>query len=113
MKAEKMNREDYPQYVNQVAQCASKAAYEAVTSKALPEGILYWNIAEAVLTPLFREVIGIVNDIAIKQVNSENETQGIQVQVKELKFPNERVKSYLNMVVNESLKEVDDETSRR
>ena len=78
----------------------------------LPDGILYWNIAEAVLTPLYEETFDYVIDIAVKQKEQETRKAGRKLRIERPEFPAERINSYLNMVVNRSLKEKANEKSQ-
>lgn len=108
----KLNRHECGLYVDRIAKCASKAVQHILTPDALPDGILYWNIAEAALTPLYEETFDYVIDIAVKQKEQETRKIGRQVRIERPEFPAERIKSYLNMVVNRSLKEKANETSQ-
>lgn len=61
---------------------------------------------------MYEEAFDYVIDIAVKQKEQETRKAGRQLRIERPEFPAERIKSYLNMVVNRSLKENANETSQ-
>lgn len=108
LKAGKMVERDCALYTARVAKCASKAATQTITEATLPDGTLYWNIAESVLTPLFEEAYAVVMAAAVEQKRVQDEKAGRHIAIKTPPFPKYRVKSYLDLVVSRSMKERED-----
>lgn len=103
-----MVERDCALYTARVAKCASKAATQTITEAVLPDGTLYWNIAESVLTPLFEEAYAVVMAAAVEQKRVQDVKAGRHIAIKTPPFPKYRVKSYLDLVVSRSMKERED-----
>ena len=56
--------EDVSLYARALGECASAALIENIRQDELPDGKLYWNIAERTIKPLLERVHSMVNDAA-------------------------------------------------
>lgn len=101
-------------YTKRIGKIAADAACKVVNKDALPDGILYWNIAESVLIPFFQEVQEKVLNVAEATWKIEDDEQNIHIRIKRPPFPEERIHSLLNLWVNKSLEEKENaETDKR
>lgn len=106
MKKGKMLRRDCAMYVRALGKCAGEAAYSTITRDALPNGILTWEIAESVLDPFFRKVFDMVGDVMKKTLmEGTEENKGFNLGFQNVQYLDKRVRSLLNLWVNNSRKE--------
>lgn len=90
-------------YIKRIGEIASNVARGVVNQETLPDGTLYWNIAESVLVPFFQEVHEKVITTAEATWKKEDDEQNIHIKIKRPAFPAERIQSILNLWVNKSL----------
>ena len=88
--------EDVSLYARALGECASAALIENIRQDELPDGKLYWNIAERTITPLLEEVHKMVNDAAIEVQKKIDEARNIHLNPVRAEFPEERVRALLN-----------------
>lgn len=106
MKKGKMLRRDCAMYVRALGKCAGEAAYSTITRDALPNGILTWEIEESVLDPFFRKVFDMVGDVMKKTLmEGTEENNGFNLGFQNVQYLDKRVRSLLNLWVNNSRKE--------
>ena len=110
LKSGKGNQDECAQYCRNIAKCAERVARKVITENELPDGILYWNIAKSVLEPLFLELYDIATDAVKKTLEIQNKRRGIQMKFIFPDFQENRMRSILNLWVNSSLKEGENET---
>lgn len=110
LKSGKGNQDECVQYCRKIAKCAERVARDVVIDNELPDGILYWNIAQSVLEPFFLELYDLVTDAVKKTLEIQNKKRGIQIKFIFPEFQENRMRSILNMWVNSSLKEEKNET---
>ena len=104
LEAGKLTERDCALYIRKVVSIASASVTDVMKPKNLPDGKLYWNIAEAVLVPFLKNVINQMNDIAVKTMKDSDRKKNINIKVKRIRYPEGQIQSYLNMVVNNSLR---------
>ncbi len=92
-------------YIKRIGEISSDAVRKVVNTETLPDGTLYWNIAESVLTPFFQIVYEKVIDVAEVTWKKEDDEQNIHIRIKKPPFPEKRIQSLLNLWVNKSLEE--------
>lgn len=95
--------EGVARYAQYLGEHAAEALKRSLKEETLPDGKLYWNIAERTILPLLQEVHKLVIDAAVTVTNMENERNGIGMKASRTKFPEERVRDLLNKLVNMSL----------
>ncbi len=73
---------DVSLYGNELGECAAKAFLKYIAPENLPDGKLYWNIAERVINTLLTDVYSRVNDAAdsVQKVNDERDNIHIKPQ---------------------------------
>lgn len=82
---------------------ASASVTDIMKPKNLPDGKLYWNIAEAVIVPFLKGVIVQMNNIAVSTMKDSDKKQNINIKIQKLRYPDGQIRSYLNMIVRNSL----------
>lgn len=96
----KATMQDVQKYSKLLGVLASKAILKTITKDELPNGILYWNIAERVLTPLFEDIHKkVAESYAIVQKRMDKKI-GINLKPIEAPFPNERIRDLIDVLVN-------------
>ena len=76
-----------------------------LTTATLPDGKLYWNIAQRTVKPLMYEVYELTNHMMFIIQEYENERDGIGIKPIKADFPEDVVNGIINKMVNDSLKE--------
>lgn len=100
----KLTERDCALYIRKMVSIAGSSVTDVMKPKNLPDEKLYWNIAEAVLVPFLKNVINQMNDIAVKTMKESDRKKNINIKVKTIRYPEGQIQSYLNMVVNNSLR---------
>lgn len=98
-KEKKATSEEVSLYAANLGKCASKALISNLTEENLPNGRLYWNIAERTIIPLLKKVHGMVNDAAIEVDGYEDERNGIHIIGQRTEFPVYRARDLVNKMV--------------
>ncbi|MGM9593136.1 MAG: hypothetical protein ACI3U8_02165 [Candidatus Onthomonas sp.] len=84
------------QYAYQVGSALAEAFGAELTSAALPDGKLYWNIADRVVRPLLEEDHQLVSDVAAQVQQALNEAAGIGLKAQTVPVNRERIDGILN-----------------
>lgn len=103
LEAEKLTERDCALYIRKVVSIASASVTDVMKPKNLPDGKLYWNIAEAVIVPFLKGVIVQMNNIAVSMMKDSDKKQNINIKIQKLRYPDGQIRSYLNMIVRNSL----------
>lgn len=103
LEAGKLTERDCALYIRKVVSIASASVTDVMKPKNLPDGKLYWNIAEAVIVPFLKGVIVQMNNIAISMMKDSDKKQNINIKIQKLRYPDGQIRSYLNMIVRNSL----------
>lgn len=103
LKAGKLTERDCALYIRKVVSIASASVTDVMKPKNLPDGKLYWNIAEAVIVPFLKGVIVQMNNIAVSTMKDSDKKQNINIKIQKLRYPDGQIRSYLNMIVRNSL----------
>lgn len=78
---------------------AGSALARALKKESLPDGKLYWNIADRTIRPLLTEVHRRVNDAAAAVLAAENKRNGIGLKPMRGPWPENRVKDLIDKIV--------------
>ena len=70
---------DMYDYAAKIGECLSKAYKKHLTSKTLPNGRMYWNIAKSVVGPTLTNNYTLVNNTAIQIQKLINESNNIGI----------------------------------
>lgn len=100
-------------YARRLGEHAAKALVANLTEETLPDGKLYWNIAERTVKPLLQEVHRRVNDAAVVVQEREYKEKGIGLKPQRAQFPEERVNALLNAMVKSSMEEAEDDETEK
>lgn len=74
-------------------------ADKSAKKESLPDGKLYWNIADRTIRPLLTEVHRRVNDAAAAVLAAENKRNGIGLKPMRGPWPENRVKDLIDKIV--------------
>ena len=99
------NLGDVSLYARRLGELASETLIKCLDEDKLPNGILYWNIAERTILPLLKNVHEIVNEAAITVQKYIDEKSGIGINSIPAAFPEERAKALIQKIVDISIKE--------
>lgn len=86
-------------YAAELGKCAAYALTHNLIQENLPNGKLYWNIAERTILPLLKECHLIVMAAASEVQRQEDEKEGINLKPIEPEFPIYRVRDFMNKLV--------------
>ena len=87
-------------YAAELGKCASYALTHNLTEKNLPDGKLYWNIAERTIKPLLEEVHMLVMQAAAQVQKQEDAKIGIGLTPIKSTFPKERINDLMNKLIS-------------
>lgn len=99
LKSHKVNGEDVSLYGNELGACASKSFLKYVTKENLPDGKLYWNIAERLIVLLLKDVYEKVNEAADIVQKRDDEANNINIKPQRATFPEERVHDLIQKAI--------------
>lgn len=105
---EKAKQTDVYYYSNEVAHAISDTILKYITKENLPDGILYWNIAERTITPLYEKAHELINKYYILVNTYEDRKRGIGLKTIPSSFPAQRVKDVIEAYI-EAFNEVDED----
>lgn len=86
-------------YAAALGKCASGALSEVLTEEVLPNGKLYWNIAQRTIVPLLKEAYEMVMEAADEVQRKEDEAIGIALKPIRPKFPENRINDMINKLI--------------
>lgn len=96
--------QDVSTYARELGQEASKALIQGLQPSKLPDGKLYFNIAQRTIEPLIREVYAEVNAIASQVQKLEDKKTGIGLKAVKADYPEQRVNAIISKLVDEAMK---------
>ena len=109
IKDESATLEDCSLYARRLGEIASETLIDRLDEGKLPNGTLYWNIAEKTILPLMKLVHSMVNEAAMTIQQRIDAADGIGIKAEPGDFPEERAKALLQKIVDMSMKEIDEE----
>ncbi len=92
--------EEVSEYARRVGECSSSALISVLKEENLPNGILYLNIAEKTITPIFQKAHRLINEAAVAVQTVEDEKLGIGIKPIVAAFPEERVNALIYKLVH-------------
>ena len=98
-------QEDAADYASRVAKTAAETIKAGLTEDDLPDGTLYWNIAERVILPLLKTADGMIRDAMVAAIEADYRRKGIGIKAVRGEFDEERFRRIINAMVNKSLGE--------
>lgn len=92
--------EDVSKYARRVGECASAALIATLKEENLPDGKMYYNIAERTIKPVFVKAHLMINEAAIAVQLAEDKKNGIGIKPIMSEFPEKRVEALINKIVH-------------
>lgn len=105
---ERASLEDASLFARGLGDIASETLIAEMTEENLPNGVLYYNIAERTILPLLKHVHGMVNEYAMRIQNYLDEKDGIGIKPVEGDFQEERVHALIQKIVDYSTGELNE-----
>lgn len=84
-------------YADRVGEAFAKAMKRHISSATLPDGKMYWNIAESILRPMFGENYDIVSSVALDAQNAINKAAGISLKPIAADRNDDKIKSIMDL----------------
>lgn len=101
---------DVSLYGEELGNCAAIAFLKFIKEENLPNGFLYWNIAERIVEPLLKDVYQKVNEAADTVQIISDKKRNIGIKPQHADFPKDRVHDLIEKAIDfYNGKEVDDE----
>lgn len=100
LEKETATAEDVSEYARRVGECASAAMISVLKEDNLPNGILYLNIAEKTIKPIFRKAYQLINEAAAAVQAVDDGKTGIGIKPVVADFPEERVNALIYKLVH-------------
>lgn len=97
------------EYANKVGTAASVAFKQVLKLEDLPDGKLYWNIAEKTIGQTMQDIYGDVNQAAAIQLRADDIKKGFKFGIKNGFAPDRRINKILEDAVNQTTQEGLDE----
>lgn len=89
----KATQEDISAYAEHIGSASSKALLEHMTADNLPDGRIYWNIAERTIKPSLKANYDKVNDYAVQVLGVLDKADNIGLKAVQGEYPSERIKA--------------------
>lgn len=105
LEAEKLDEKSVALFIREMVSLAAATVASVLRPEKLPDGKLYWNIAEGVLVPFLKDVVSQMSNIAVSAQKTADQKQNINIKVAGIRYPEGQIRSYLNMIVRKSLDE--------
>lgn len=99
-----LTQEEGWEYIDRLSDFAVDALQKTLNTETLPDGILYWNVAQAVIPDFLREVSNMIYEIQVATWKKEDLEMGINAGFQKAPFNEEKMQSIINMMVNNSMK---------
>ncbi|MCC8136233.1 MAG: hypothetical protein LIO40_06150 [Ruminococcus sp.] len=93
---------DVEAYGRAIGEQLAAAIAEAVTLEALPNGQMYYNIAEKILTPALKNNYELINAAAAKVQEALDEKARLRLHAQKADFPESRVSSIIGSLTDAS-----------
>ena len=98
-KGDKATQKEVSLYSAELGQCAADALAVVMSEDNLPNGKLYWNIAQKTIIPLMEEAYEMVMAAAEAVQKREDKDLGINLKPIRPGFPRERVEGLINKLI--------------
>lgn len=98
-KGDKASQKEVSLYSAELGGCVSDALGTVLTEDNLPNGKLYWNIAQRTIIPLLKEAYEMVMAAAEAVQKREDKALGINIRPIRPEFPEERAKGLIDKLI--------------
>lgn len=100
LKAGKGTQADLTTVAERLGTHASKALQQVLTTERLPDGKMYWNIAEKTIKPTLESVHQTVNALSSLELRAEDLRHGVNVAVQLGREPSEHIRTVMGFASN-------------
>lgn len=90
---------DVSLYGNELGDCAAKAFLKYITPENLPDGKLYWNIADRIINTLMTDVYNKVNDAAASVQKVNDKEDDINIKPQKALYPSDRIRRMIEKAI--------------
>lgn len=94
---------DVHDYSIATGESLSQALREILIPERLPDGRIYWNIADRTIRPLIEQEYSLVNETAEQIQTIVNESDGIRLEAVRAEFPQGRIHGFLDKLVTDEI----------
>lgn len=94
-------------YAQQLGELLSKTLGETVTAEVLPDGTMYFNIADRILRPLMVDDFNSIADYTAEVQRLQNESTGIGLKGVRAELNEDRIDGIVNRVSSEPFENID------
>lgn len=96
----KANTKDVVAAATRIGNHASDALKAVLVVDRLPDGVLYWNIAEKTISPLMTNVHSAINNLALLQMRSVDKAASLNIGISKGVDPAERIRTIMGFATN-------------
>lgn len=89
---------DAGEYAYEIGESLAKAFFANLSSAVLPNGKMYWNIAERVIEPFLEKDYNEVNKFALQVQDALNRAVGLNLKAQSVPFDKDKAKGIMNKV---------------
>lgn len=100
IKSGKGTQADLRTVADRLGRHASDAMKEVLKTDRLPDGKLYWNIAERTIKPTLEQTHGVVNGLASIEKRAEDVRHGVKLALQPGFDPSERIRTVMGFATN-------------
>lgn len=93
-------QDEASKYARRLGDHASKALIDNLIEDKMPDGKVYWNIADRTVKPLLQVVNKLVNEAMTEIISRQYKSQRIGIKPVDAPFPENRVNKILNKLVS-------------
>ena len=90
---------DVSLYGDELGSCAAKAFLKYITPDNLPDGKLYWNVAERIINVLLKDVYTRVNYAADIVQGINDKRDNIKIKPQHAPFPKEKIHDLIDKTI--------------
>ena len=94
---------DVSDYAGRLGEILVRVIKATLTEDALPDGKLYWNIAERTILPLAELADGMVRDAMVKVIEAEYKKLSVGIKAIRGEFDEARFRQIINAMTSRSL----------
>lgn len=86
---------DVSEYAEELGNLAGAVLSNNLKEDELPNGRIYYNIAERTIKPIIEKIYNMVMDAAKRQQEADNEKTGIRIKAVNSDFPEDKIKDLM------------------
>lgn len=106
MKTKNASYIDADLYAQRIGELSSKSLLKHLTPDSLPDGTMYFNIGNRVLTPALQRDYELISDVCVEVQESLNEAARIGIKSQRAPFDTDRAKGFVDRASSEPLDDI-------